>query len=369
LQEKAGGTMSKKLCVAIIFGGKSGEHDVSLLSASSVLQALDQSKYVPLPVGISQTGEWLTGEEAFTYLSNHVDAGFLEELKLELSDIESYKGDTFPSATFELVDVVFPVLHGTFGEDGTIQGMFEMLNLPYVGAGVLASATGMDKAISKVLFKDAGLPQAKYLVAQFSEASEVIIQKVEQQLGYPCFVKPANLGSSVGISKAENRDSLESAIAFAREYDRKIVIEEFVPAREIEVAVLGNENPKASNPGEIISSNDYYDFEAKYISGTSEMQIPAVLLESTLEQIRAMAITAFQAINGSGLARVDFFVHKDTGQIYINEINTMPGFTAYSMYPKMWEEAGLPYTDLITELIQLGIQRHRLKVALNTNRS
>ncbi|MCH5584659.1 D-alanine--D-alanine ligase [Shimazuella sp. AN120528] len=360
--------MSKKKCVAIVFGGKSGEHDVSLLSASSVLQALDRSKYIPLLVGISKTGEWLTGEEVFTYLSNHLDAAFLDQLRLELPDVETYRGNTFPSVTFEMADVVFPVLHGTFGEDGTIQGMLEMLNIPYAGAGVLASATGMDKAISKVLFKDAGLAQAKYLVAQFSETSEAIIQKVEHQLGYPCFVKPANLGSSVGISKAENRDALETAISTAREYDRKIVIEEFVPAREIEVAVLGNENPKASNPGEIISSNDYYDYEAKYISGTSQMQIPAILPESTLEQIREMAITAFQAIDGSGLARVDFFVHKNSGQIYINEINTMPGFTAYSMYPKMWEESGLAYTDLITELIELGIQRHRLKLALNTSR-
>lgn len=360
--------MSQKKCIAIIFGGKSGEHDVSLLSASSVLQAIDQSKYIPLPVGISQTGEWLTGEEAFAYLSNNLDETFIDQLKPELPEVENYRGNAFPSSVFEAVDVVFPVLHGTYGEDGTIQGMFEMINIPYVGAGVLASAAGMDKAISKVLFHDAGLPQAKYLVCPFSESSEAIIQKVEQQLGYPCFVKPANLGSSVGISKAENSDALETAIATARKYDRKIVIEEFVLAREIEVAVLGNENPKASNPGEIISSNDYYDYEAKYISGTSQMQIPAVLPESTLEQIKEMAITAFRAINGSGLSRVDFFVHKDSGQVYINEINTMPGFTAYSMYPKMWEEAGLNYTDLITELIQLGIQRHQLKVALNTSR-
>lgn len=360
--------MSQKKCVAIIFGGRSGEHDVSLLSASSVLQAIDRSKYVALPVGISQTSEWLTGDEAFTYLSSHLDTTLLDQLKSELPEVENYRGYAFPSSAFEAVDVVFPVLHGTYGEDGTIQGMFEMLNIPYVGAGVLASAAGMDKAISKVLFHDAGLPQAKYLVCPFSESSEAIIQKVEHQLGYPCFVKPANLGSSVGISKAENSDELETAISTARDYDRKIVIEEFVPAREIEVAVLGNENPKASNPGEIISSNDYYDYEAKYISGTSQMQIPAVLPTTVLEQIKEMAISAYQAINGSGLSRVDFFVHKENGQIYINEINTMPGFTAYSMYPKMWEEAGLSYTNLITELIQLGIQRHQLKVALNTRR-
>jgi D-alanine-D-alanine ligase len=360
--------MSRKKCVAIVFGGKSGEHDVSLLSASSVFQAIDQSKYSPLPVGISQTGEWLTGDEAFHYLEKHLDASFIEQLKQETPEVENYQGTVFPSTVFEMVDVVFPVLHGTYGEDGTIQGMLEMLNVPYVGAGVLASSVGMDKAVSKVLFQDAGLPQANYLVCQFSESSEAIIQKVEHQLGYPCFVKPANLGSSVGISKAEDRDTLETAIAFARKYDRKIVIEEFVPAREIEVAVLGNETPEASNPGEIISSNDYYDYEAKYISGASQMQIPAVLPKETLEQIREMAITAFQAIDGSGLARVDFFVHKNSGQVYINEINTMPGFTAYSMYPKMWEQSGLAYTDLISELIQLGEQRHRLKNALNTHR-
>ncbi|WP_028778948.1 D-alanine--D-alanine ligase family protein [Shimazuella kribbensis] len=360
--------MSRKKCVAIVFGGKSGEHDVSLLSASSVIQAIDQTKYTPLPVGISQTGEWLTGEEAFRYLSEHLDSSFTERLKQDIPVVEDYRGSMFPSAVFASVDVVFPVLHGTYGEDGTIQGMLEMLNMPYVGAGVLASSVGMDKAVSKILFQDAGLPQAKYLVFPYLETSQTIIQQVENQLGYPCFVKPANLGSSVGISKAEDRSTLEKAIAVAREYDRKIVIEEFVPAREIEVAVLGNESPKASNPGEIISSNDYYDYEAKYISGTSKMQIPAVLPEDTLEQIRQMAITAYLAIDGSGLARVDFFVHRDNGEIYINEINTMPGFTAFSMYPKMWEQAGLSYTDLISELIQLGEQRYQLKASLNTHR-
>jgi D-alanine-D-alanine ligase len=360
--------MSKQKVVAIIFGGKSGEHDVSLLSASSVLKAIDQSKYTPLPVGISPSGEWLLGEEAFSYLQKHLDVPFLDQLKHLVPEVESYRGNVLPASFYEYVDVVFPVLHGTYGEDGTIQGMLEMLHLPYVGAGVLASAVGMDKAISKVLFQDAGLPQAKYLVFLFAESTEEIIQKVEHQLGYPCFVKPANLGSSVGISKADSKEALEEAITTARAYDRKIVIEEFVPGREIEVAVLGNEHPRASLPGEIISSNEYYDYEAKYISGTSKLQIPAQLPETTLEQIREMAVTAYQAINGSGLSRVDFFVREDDGQILINEINTMPGFTAYSMYPKMWEHSGLEYTDLISELIQLGIQRFSLKEALRTTR-
>lgn len=363
--------LDNKTCVAIIFGGKSGEHDVSLLSAASVLQALDQSQFKPFPVGISKTGEWLLGSVAVDYLKEHLEPAFLQELKeqLQLQDIPAYQGKQLPSYYFhEFLDVVFPVLHGTFGEDGTIQGMLEMASLPYVGAGVLASSVGMDKSISKILFEAAGLPQAKYLSFFSYEQKQHIIDLVESHLGYPCFVKPANLGSSVGISKANDQQSLKSAIEIASQYDRKIVIEEFVPAREIEVAVLGNDEPKASVPGEIVSSNDFYDYEAKYISGTSKMQIPAKLPVETAEAIREMAVRAYKAIDGSGLARVDFFVRKDNGAILINEINTMPGFTAYSMYPKMWEHNGLVYTNLITELIELGIKRYQAKAALTTSR-
>jgi D-alanine-D-alanine ligase len=358
--------MSAKQCVAVLFGGKSGEHDVSLLSATSVIQAIDRAKYIPLPIGISQEGEWMTGEEAIFYLAERVKQP-LTDVMHDLPQVRSYRGSSFPNDVFAKVDVVFPVLHGTYGEDGTMQGMLEMFQLPYVGAGVLASATGMDKAISKVLFQHAGLPQAKYLVFT-QEKSETIIAQVEEKRGYPCFVKPANLGSSVGISKATDRERLSEAVATAFQYDSKIVVEEFVPAREIEVAVLGNEHPKASPPGEIVSSNDYYDYEAKYISGESKMVIPAHLPTDIIERIQEMAITAYQAINSSGLSRVDFFLHRETGEIFINEINTMPGFTAFSMYPKMWESAGLSYTDLISELIELGMDRYRKRAALLTTR-
>jgi D-alanine-D-alanine ligase len=365
--KKAGETMNKKKCVAIIFGGKSGEHHVSLLSAASVLQAIDPSRYIPLPVGINMSGEWMLGDAALSYISKHLEPDFLHKLN-QFPEIPAYTGKALPAYVHELVDVVFPVLHGTYGEDGTIQGMLEMSAIPYVGAGVLASAVGMDKAITKILFHAAGIPQAKYLSFFAFEDRQVMIEEIESKLGYPCFVKPANLGSSVGISKANDRESLKSALTLATKYDRKIVIEEFVPAREIEVAVLGNNEPKVSSPGEIISSNDFYDYEAKYTSGASKMQIPAKLSAQTLEAICEMALTAYRTVDGSGLARIDFFVRRDNGEILINEINTMPGFTAFSMYPKMWEHAGLSYMDLITELIELGIDRYQAKEALTTSR-
>ncbi len=360
--------MNEKKRVAIIFGGKSGEHDVSLLSAASVLQALDQSRYTPFPVGISRTGEWLFGSYALTYIAKYIKPDFLNTLEQQLVGVPAYQGKALPDYFHEGVDIVFPVLHGTYGEDGTIQGLLEMADLPYVGAGVLASAVGMDKTITKILFHAAELPQAKYLAFHAFEGKQSIIEQVENELGYPCFIKPANLGSSVGISKAIDRNTLEAAIDLAIQYDRKIVVEEFVPAREIEVSVLGNDDPKASSPGEIISSNDFYDYEAKYISGTSKMQIPAELPAETLETIRQMAVRAYRAIDGSGLARVDFFFRQDTGEILINEINTMPGFTAFSMYTKMWEHSGISYTQLITELIELGFSRYQAKEVLTTSR-
>jgi D-alanine-D-alanine ligase len=360
--------MNRKKCVAIIFGGKSGEHHVSLLSAASVLQAIDLSRYIPLPVGINMSGEWMLGDAALSYISKHLEPAFLHELTQQLPEIPAYSGRALPAYFHEMVDVVFPVLHGTYGEDGTIQGMLEMSAMPYVGAGVLASAVGMDKAITKILFHAAGIPQAKYLSFFAFEDKQMMIDEIESKLGYPCFVKPANLGSSVGISKANNRESLKSALTLATKYDRKMVIEEFVPAREIEVAVLGNNEPKVSSPGEIISSNDFYDYEAKYISGASKMQIPAKLPAHTLEAIRKMALTAYRTVDGSGLARIDFFVRRDNGEILINEINTMPGFTNFSMYTKLWEYSGFAYTDLITELIELGIDRHQAKEALTTSR-
>lgn len=357
--------MSKKVRVAVLFGGKSGEHDVSLHSASSVLKAMDLQKYEVLPVAITKEGKWRLGKEALSLLEGKLESEWIERLSDEVPTITSAVADsTLPSFSTEEIDVVFPVLHGTYGEDGTMQGLWEIANLPYVGAGVLASSVGMDKVLSKKVFRDEGIPQGRFtylLRNRWRKEPEKYLEQIERDFEYPLFVKPANLGSSVGISKASNRDELIQAIELAAKYDRKIVVEEFIPAREIEVAVLGNDDPKASMPGEIISSNEFYDYEAKYQSGTSIIDIPAKLPEEKIEEIRRLAIRAYQAIDCSGLARVDFFYRKDNGEILINEINTMPGFTKYSMYPKMWEYAGIPYSELIDRLIQLALDRYEEK--------
>lgn len=357
--------MEKKIRVAVIFGGKSGEHEVSLSSAASVIKAMDRSKYEVFPMAITREGEWKIGEESLPMLAGNLEQTQLQELQSQLPAIQlASGGKRLPSLRPEEIDVVFPVLHGTYGEDGTIQGMLEMANLPYVGAGVLASAVGMDKVMSKKIFAQAGLPQGRFLYflrSKLSSQMEQIVEQVEAEFGYPCFIKPANLGSSVGISKATDRESLIKGLELAAKYDRKVIVEEFIPAREIEVAVLGNDDPIASVPGEIISCNDFYDYKAKYVEGKSIMQIPADLPEETAEKIREMAIRAYQAIDCSGLARVDFFLRKDTGEILINEVNTLPGFTPYSMYPKMWEYSGISYPELIDRLIQLAIERYEEK--------
>ncbi|MNJ51025.1 D-alanine--D-alanine ligase [compost metagenome] len=266
------------------------------------------------------------------------------------------------------IDVVFPLLHGTYGEDGTIQGLFEIANLPYVGAGVLASAAGMDKVIMKKLFAEAGLAQCKYCyftASEWSRGSHTIVQEVEEKLGYPCFVKPANLGSSVGISKARSREELLSSIGTALRYDIKVIVEEFVDAREVEVGVLGNDEPLSSVPGEIVSSSEYYDYQAKYLDGKSQMLIPAELDTELAEEIRDLAVKAFKAISGNGLCRADFFVKKSDQTIWINEVNTMPGFTPYSMYPLLWRETGLSYEMLLDRLIELALERYEVRQNLN----
>lgn len=361
---------AKKKVVALLFGGKSGEYKVSLMSASSVLQAIDLELHQVLPVGITPDGEWTFAEDALTILSDHLSDEVKQRLIKQIPDgFTGRRGQTFLSDDRTKIDAVLPILHGTYGEDGTIQGLFEMLQLPYVGAGVLASAVGMDKIISKILFTAAGLSQAKYVwyySRQINTDVGSVASEIEDSLGYPCFVKPANLGSSVGISKADTRESLEKSLRFAANYDRKVVVEEFVDAREIEVAVLGNHEPKASVPGEIIASNDFYDYRAKYIDGKSLEHIPALLTTEQSEKIREMAVRAFQAIDGSGLSRVDFFVRKDNGQILINEINTLPGFTNISMYKKLWEYTGIPYSDQISQLIELALERYEDKTNLVT---
>src|SRR5438105_12871861 len=389
----------KKLRVGILFGGRSGEHEVSLLSAASVLGAIDKSKYEVVPIGITKEGRWLTSAEAEKLLNGktpehearHLRAGDPEttpaaavlaageavvvppEPKKSGGSLAPFQTDpplTRRAADRAInVDIIFPVLHGTFGEDGTIQGLLELADIPYVGAGVLGSAAGMDKDIMKSLFRAAGLPIVKHVTILRSEwetDTEKCQRLVESKLKYPVFVKPANLGSSVGISKARDRRELGPAIDEAAKFDRKIVIEEGVggkkqKAREIECSVLGNDKPLASLPGEIVPSAEFYDYTAKYLDEGSQLIIPAKLSKAETKEVQELAIAGFRAVDCSGLARVDFLMDPKSRKIYLNEINTMPGFTSISMYPKLWAASGLPYPELIQQLIQLGLERHQEK--------
>ena len=384
--------------VGILFGGRSGEHEVSLLSAASVLNAIDKDKYEVVPIGITKDGRWLTAEHAENLLTGKL---MLEPRNLRAGDPEMTasaavlaRGEAVvvppepvhrqsglvPFQTDAAmmrrasdrainVDVIFPVLHGTFGEDGTIQGLLELADIPYVGAGVLGSAAGMDKDIMKSLFIAAGIPIVRHVTilrSAWENDPKQVQKRVESKLTYPVFVKPANLGSSVGISKAHNRKELGPAIEEAAKFDRKIVIEQGVggkkeKAREIECSVLGNDEPVASVPGEIVPGKEFYDYTAKYLDEGSELIIPAKLTKTETKKVQEMAVAAFKAVDCSGLARVDFLMDPKTRKIYLNEINTMPGFTSISMYPKLWAASGLEYADLIDRLIQLGIERHEDK--------
>ncbi len=348
----------RRLRVAVLFGGRSGEHEVSLQSAANVMTALDQARYEIVPIGIDRQGKWLPSAEAHALLTSgqpfegHEPARALAALSL---------------AEGRPLDVVFPVLHGTYGEDGSLQGFLEMAGLPYVGCGVLASALAMDKVMCKRVFRDQGLPIADYVWFPSKGWSEAQRQQVEEVCGYPSFVKPANLGSSVGVSKAHDRAELEQAVAKAARYDSKIVVERAVPeAREIECAVLGNDEPRASVPGEIIPSREFYDYAAKYLDGTSELLIPAPLPPEETAHIQASAIQAFQSLDCSGMARVDFLLNRATGELFLNELNTIPGFTAISMYPKLWEASGVPVSELVDRLIALAIERHASRSQLST---
>ncbi len=357
--------MGNKMRVGIIFGGKSGEHEISLMSATSILRAMDPNKYDTLLIGITKKGEWLLYDGPIDL----IETGEWERIAREQmkKDPDTYRFSVVGTSSYlkEQVDVLFPVLHGPFGEDGTIQGLFEMADIPYVGAGVLASSTGMDKVIAKKLFKQAGLPVSDFLMFlrnQIEENPADCVEQIEAHLNYPVFVKPANLGSSVGITKARNREELLYALETAAKYDRKIIVEASVNCREIECAVLGNEEPKASVVGEILPSNEFYDYQAKYLDdGKSKLCIPADIPEEKAEEIRRMAIQVYKTIDCAGLARVDFFLEKETMKVYVNEINTMPGFTKYSMYPLLWEATGLPYSKLIDRLIALALERYEDK--------
>ncbi|MCG8482669.1 MAG: D-alanine--D-alanine ligase [Clostridia bacterium] len=357
--------MASKIKLGIIFGGRSGEHVVSLMSATSVIRAVDKQKYDIICIGITRQGRWMLYEGPVENIEN----GQWEEIAQNLYDQNpnQYAFDLIGTHNplKDKVDVVFPVLHGPYGEDGTIQGLFEMADIPYVGAGVLGSVTAMDKACSKVLFERENLPICDYTVIfrkDFEEDPNEIIAQIEKDFDYPVFIKPANLGSSVGISKAHNPKELLEGLLEACRYDRKIIIEEFINCREIETGVMGNDNPKAAAVGEIIPSKEFYDYEAKYFDGgKSKICIPANIKKEQEEKIRALAIDAYKALDCCGFARVDFFISKETEKIYINEINTIPGFTAFSMFPLLWEEEGVEYSKLIDKLIAYALEKYEEK--------
>lgn len=364
--------MNGKIRVGLVFGGRSGEHEVSLASARSVLAALDKDKYEPVLIGVTREGRWLIGGNPLKQLISSTQSPLLKADNGQ-NGVNGTKEMGVRSATDistehildSTVDVVFPLIHGPYGEDGTVQGLFELADIPYVGAGVAASGVGMDKALMKAVFQAAGLPVPSFLVvlrSEWEKKPELTIQKIEQAIGYPCFVKPANLGSSVGITKAHNWDELTQALANACQYDRKLIVEQAVVGREIECSVLGNDDPVASLPGEIIPGHEFYDYEAKYTddSGT-RLLIPADLEPEQIQTVQELAIRAFKAIDGSGMGRVDFFLQAADGQVIVNEINTIPGFTNLSMYPKLWEASGLPYGSLIDRLIELALERHKDK--------
>ncbi len=374
--------MARKLRVGVLFGGRSGEHEVSLLSAASILKAIDRRKFDVVPIGITKDGHWLAAGEATNLLEGNNSA---VARRLRAGDPQATPGakllhDGMPTLMAPMpgpqgpegkaIDVVFPVLHGTFGEDGTIQGLFELAGIAYVGSGVLGSSAGMDKDVMKRLFAQAGLPIVKHVTllrGDWEKSPRKAVARVEAALKYPVFVKPANLGSSVGISKAHDRSELGPALDLAARYDRKLVVEQGVggtksKARELEVAVLGNDDPKASVVGEIIPGKEFYDYEAKYLSEGSVPVIPAKLSRAESKQIRDMAVAAFRACDLAGLARVDFLMEPDgKRRIFLNEVNTLPGFTQISMYPKLWEATGIPYKDLITRLIELALERQSEK--------
>ncbi|HWP54976.1 MAG TPA: D-alanine--D-alanine ligase family protein [Pyrinomonadaceae bacterium] len=365
--------MKQKLRIGIIFGGRSGEHEVSIRSARSVIESIDKSKYEIVPIAITKEGNWL-GAAASVKLFPMETQRLLAEEKQGSGDRNvTILGDPSRSGLVRLgsraseperLDVVFPVLHGTFGEDGTLQGLLEMAAIPFVGCGTLASACGMDKVTMKALFKDAGLPICRHtwlLRSDWDNDKNKVIRKIVREIGFPCFVKPANLGSSVGVSKATDKKSLTKAIDLAARYDRKIMIEEEVVGREIECAVIGNEDPRASLPGEYViheESARFLDYTEKYSStGHVEFLVPAKIPKSTVKKIQAMAAVAYKSIDASGLSRVDFFLKPD-GELLINEINTLPGLTEVSGFPKMWEASGVPFKNVIDQLIQMAIERH-----------
>lgn len=358
----------KKIKVGVLFGGRSAEHEVSLVSATSVIKCLDSKKYTVVPIGITKSGQFITGAKALDILKNN-QAITAKDLA-HLPPVPETRGLKLANDLRKKVDVVFPVLHGTFGEDGTIQSILELANIPYVGAGVLGSAIGMDKIIQKMILQAVGIPVVKfnYLTDVDFKKTKLSLTKAMKGLSYPVFVKPANAGSSVGISKVHSKTELLPALKLAFKYDRRVIIEAGVKnVREIEVSVLGNELPKASRPGEVIASNEFYDYDAKYVDGKSKLVIPTKLHGNASDKIRELACQAFKALDLAGFARIDFLYNRKTGEIFLNEANTIPGFTSISMYPKLWAATGLQYEKLLDELISLAFARFKQKTGLMTS--
>lgn len=362
----------RKIRVAVLFGGRSGEHEVSLRSARSVMDAIDKDKYEVVPVGITRQGRWLAGGDPMLTLSSGEltstpalivgEPGSPVIRAMEVSGYDDNPGMSLRDLT--PIDVVFPILHGPFGEDGTVQGLLELADIPYVGAGVVGSAVGMDKAIFKSVMRAHAIPVLPYEVVlrkEWNDHPADVLLRVEEVLTYPVFVKPANLGSSVGVSRADNKEQLIAALDEAAAYDRRLVVEKGIAAREIEVSVMGNDEPLVSVPGEIIPGDVFYSYTDKYLSDAAKLVIPAPLGEGKTQEIQEMALQAYRATDCAGLARCDFLLDKATDAVWLNEINTIPGFTSISMYPKLWEASGIPYPDLIHRLIQYALERHEDK--------
>ncbi len=352
-----------RLRLGVIFGGRSGEHEVSVVSAQHVMEAADKERFEVVPIGVTKQGAWLTPKETQAQLKRGQQA---YEKTLELAEAEGLLARPAVLEVLSDVDVVFPLVHGVNGEDGTLQGLLELARVPYVGAGVAASAAGLDKALTKALFLQAGLPVADYVViveSRWYREPKAVVAEIERELPYPCFVKPANGGSSVGITKVRSREDLGDAVALAFRYDRKMLVERAVEGREIECALLGNDDPQASPLGEIVYKREFYDYEAKYLDAGTQLFTPADVEPETARRIQEMGITAFRAIDCAGLARADFFLRPD-GEALVDELNTLPGFTPISMYPRLWQVAGLTYPALISRLVDLALERFREKEKL-----
>jgi D-alanine-D-alanine ligase len=356
----------KKIRVGVVFGGRSGEHEVSLRSAHSVMEAIDRDRYEVLPIGITKGGQWIAGGDPLAALSSGASDATPAALigapgDPTLKAIEPVSEAADSLTDIAALDVVFPVLHGPYGEDGTVQGLLELADIPYVGAGVVGSAVGMDKAIFKAVMVANDIPILPYRLIQRSDweaGADAILDGLEADFHYPLFVKPCNLGSSVGVSKARHRDELQRALDDAARYDRRLLVEQGIDAREIEVSVLGNEDPIASVPGEVIPGDEFYSYDDKYVNDVADLLIPAPLSDELVAQIQQIAVAAYRAIDCAGLGRADFLLDKQTGDLYMNEINTIPGFTSISMYPKLWEASGVSFSELVDRLLQLAIQRH-----------